>query len=85
MSSKYGIINIEFLLIKNNMFLLPTRILITDPIVQACQIGGPRVACGPIGCLMWPAWIFYDPYMIENCNKLNTFKVISIINSCNIY
>ncbi len=47
---------------------------------QACQTGGPRAACGPIGCLMWPAWIFYDPYMIENYNKLNTFKVISVIN-----
>ncbi len=27
---------------------------------QACQTGGPRAACGPIGCSMRPAAILLD-------------------------
>jgi len=50
---------------------------------EACQTGGPLVACGPIGCSMWPAWIFYDPYTIENYNNLKTFKAISSIPGVN--
>jgi len=29
-----------------------------DTLIQACQTGGPRAACGPIACFVRPEWGF---------------------------
>jgi hypothetical protein len=41
-----------------------------DPLVQACQTGGPRAACGPIACLMRPAVTFLSHTFTSNCKQL---------------